>query len=201
MGTRVQKIIGYGAPSDGAYNELFDRLDEGSKKGEVHELLFATYEKTKLANGLDALNLAFETNYPGNTQKYPETFLEVIHYAEYPDDPSGNIVFLAPGMMTRWYRFDDYMDHEQAVIDDPENPLKTVVHRIDRPLYPYVSFMDATTGALIKDEHPMRVKQIHGDRAVPMVPEAIRAICEHVRPGGDPKFWLKLRPMMVTWWS
>lgn len=201
MGTRIHKVLGYGTQIL-AKPENIDFLYDGRRVGEVHDLLYAEYQRMDLEKTSGRVSLAYETKHPRWRGDYPETFDKVIHWTEHPDNDLGRLVFVPPSQFRAWYRYDNTLDYYE-VASKPDTPdrLDTKCVEAGHPIYPFMGLMHAETGEQLRGDGHMELKEEYGALAVATVPLAVRLIAEHCKLLDGPKPWLKLRPMIVTWWS
>ncbi len=199
MSTRIHKVLGYGAVHPD-WNSVFDRLDASERKDEVNDFVQASINQME-----NPFPLQFELKTIGGREVpgYPNKFLDVVHYADYPDHNDGNVVICPPNAAREWYRFDDMLDYTEELQRAGENlDLETRVTLLDRPLYPYLGWMDQDTGEELKNYSPIREKfTIYNDlkqrRVMPIIPVVVQLLAAHVGFAD----WKILRPMVVVWWS
>ena len=191
MSTRIHKMMGYGTSEKVFHDrDWFDRIDDIGES-RVHAMI------QKSNPGNSDVSLAFESRHPNWKGPYPRA-RDLVKFADYTDEDEGRIVFATPMNFKKWFRYDDDIDFQES---DREN-LTTEVKMIDSPLYPYLNYMDAETGEKVPMDRPLfKLKEEYGDSIVPIVPTVIRILVKELKPLDDPMLWLKLRPMIVTWWS
>jgi len=201
MSTKIHKIMGYGAPIT-QHKDLFTVLHEGDD-GEVERIMDGARLETE---GKSNLALSFECKHPNWPGEYPSRFRHVVQFAEHPDCETGNLVFMTPVMFKSWFRYNSSLDYAEIaaqMLASENDGLETRILQHDSPFYPYLNWMDAETGDKVSMDVPnFHMRKTHGDKIAPFVPEAVRVISDHLTERGvvEEKFWLKLRPMIVTWW-
>jgi len=201
MGNWINKIMGYGAST--ANTEALSNVLSGGEVGEVEKLMDAAYNAL---SGAGKHILGFQCKHPSWHGEYPETLNDVVKLAEHPDAQDGYLVFMPPASARRWYRWNDDIDYAEVAVDmivtgDSDLETSTLFH--NSPLYPYLDWMNSKTGEKVSMDVPnFQMREIYGDKIAPFVPEAVRVISDHLTERGvvEEKFWLKLRPMIVTWW-
>jgi hypothetical protein len=225
VGIRVTKVLGYGLTdivkndnkwTDPRFNSAFwkklgeEDLDAKGLYAYVRSVLntLSDNDKSRARMLLDSLK---------NESK--DVYIDNCFAADLESEDSTNFVVIAPECQRQWYRHDDMIDYLECPYGEKVTP-------IDRPLYPYDSWMHAGTGEGLREIHnvvqvirhfvkypeagqPEDYLKVHGYASldefraivVPYVPLSVRLLCEYVGVFKDPKTVLSLRPMIYSYWS
>lgn len=198
LGTTIKRALGWGGEHPDKQG-LFDRIYEGGRKGEVHELMERAC--ASMSRG-DALGMLADRHLASISGPYPETFQDVVSLTGNADLDDDRIWVIAPpGTRGDWFRRDDSIDYHTyrwvgrpGSDDFPMLEVKWLPH----PLHPYDNWCweDPATGLRARNTGRGYTEEGVGPlRAVP--PPSVEAIAKEL---GFPD-WRALKPVLVTWWS
>ena len=210
--------MGYGAKIDRSIIDQTEFKVYSGRANEVDALLTAEYEREKAEAKANNTRKPLRVNYQLSLGKaiggewnvnqpitYPSYFSDVVKFAGNPDiDTDIYIIFIPPYSADRWFRLKDDMDFYEAVY-----PHETFLNKgytlnitpIEGTLYPSMDWMDAETGeTVMNDVYTGKPDPIDGVEFAPKPPLCVRVLTDHLMPDDMPKFWIKLRPIIATWW-
>jgi hypothetical protein len=236
MGIRIHKVIGYGLTDIEADTEKWQITDPrfnqngwlcGHDENKYSLDGFVEYIKTRLAQideeDFDHFDLRMLLHTLENVNRY-DFYNYVIYDMEFGEPNVA--VFIPPGAGD-WQRYDDMIDYYDPVNSD-ENGIKNSLIPVDRPLWPYESWIN------IKEMPPTRLtgrqwdafilfRNIHRDKLkdlsyifeeigveneeelktyiVPSIPPILVELIKYLEIFVDERHIYELRPMIYGYWA
>lgn len=209
MGIRIRRYLGYGitdfkGDSDPRFKKPLSEILEWHREEATLE------EFEKYAESVDKKDYFFGL---AKTDERYDNFSQMLEYDE--EFGLSNVLLLMPLNHKDWCRVDDAIDYYEDSLrgDDTGVPY---VKMIDRPLYPWSSFVDKETGqniplhlsSLIHRGYEDTAKKLGYDscddffnKTTAEIPECIRLFVEWTDMFVDSKTLFEFKPMIYTYWS
>jgi hypothetical protein len=158
-------------------------------------------------------------------RKYWDVYTSVVWDSEFGDP---NVMLFVPPGYNDWQRYDDIIDYYDPVNSDPKNGITNSLIPIDRPLYPYESWIN------IKEMPPKRLNHMQQqslytwrniDRKkltepeivlrgigveteeelkayiAPIIPSIVVELIKYLQIFSDERNIYELRPMIYGYWG